>query len=69
MGEFVAEAYRIVELNVIVARDASEENLVSFGVDGNNHIDVATGDGANFASSVDTANKNIERFFGDIEVV
>lgn len=57
-----------MELNVVVAWDAGQKNLVGFRVDSDNHVDVASGDGGNVAIGVDAADIDVERILGDVDI-
>ena len=57
-----------MKLNVVIARDTGEKNLVSLWVDGDDHIDIRAGDGANSSTSVYATNVKIERLFGNVGV-
>lgn len=57
-----------MELDVVVAWDAGQKDFMGFGINRDNHVDVASCDGGDVAVSVDTANINVEGVFGDVDV-
>ena len=61
VGEFVF-LFGVMEGDVVVAGDASDENLVGFGVDAENHVDIAE-----LIASVDTTDENIKRILSEVE--
>lgn len=67
VGEFVFGAGSAGKLNIIIARDGSEENFVSLRVNRGNHIDVAAAAVGNRTIGISAANENVERFSHDID--
>lgn len=57
-----------MELHVIVARNAGQEDFMSAWVDGDNHVDIATGYCRNIAISVDATDIDIERIARNIDI-
>lgn len=70
VGEFVAVASGAMELYIIIARDRSEQNFVGGGVDGSEHVDIATATlhVGHVAIGIDAADENSEWFGGYINV-
>lgn len=52
----------IVERDVVVAGDAGDENLAGFGVDAEDHVDIAE-----LIAGINTTDKNIEGILGEVE--
>ena len=68
MGELVFKAGSAMKLDVIVAWDAGQEDFMSFGIDGYNHVDVASGDSGDIAISINATDVDIKRIAGDVDV-
>lgn len=60
VGEFVF-LFGVMEGDVVVAGDASDENLVGFWVDREDHVDIAE-----LAAGVDTADEKIKGVLGEV---
>lgn len=70
MGELVAIAGGAVKLDIIVARNGSEENFVRLGVDGGEYVNIAAAalHVGHVAISVDATDVDREWFGGDVDI-
>lgn len=57
-----------MELDVVVAWDAGQEDFMSFGIDGYNHVNVASGDSGDIAISINAADVDVKRVAGDVDL-
>ena len=54
--------FGVVKRDVVIARNTSDEDFVSSGIDGENHVDVAE-----LIAGIDATNEDVERVLGEVE--